>query len=608
MVHRSLEGKNINATRIMESHPDILDYIEKTFAVGTQNWVSEISGSVFRSHTTPIFDENGLVSGIVGNTYDITESITLQKELEKAVEAAQSANRAKSNFLSNMSHEMRTPMNAIIGMTAIGKMAADVSRKDYAFDKIENASNHLLGVINDILDMSKIEAKKYELSLVEFNFEKMLQKVVNVINFRVDEKMQQFIITLDADIPRRLTGDDQRLAQVITNLLSNAVKFTPEKGVIRLDARLLNEENGIYTIRVEVSDTGIGITPEQRSKIFASFVQAESSTTRKFGGTGLGLVISKHIVEMMGGSIQVESEPGKGSVFSFTARLERAKSTAPEYLLPGVQLQNICVLMVDDDIETLEYFMRIAEQLGISCDVAKSGAEALGLISAGNIYDIYFIDWKMPEMDGIELTMEIRRIELERGVTVMVTAAEWSEIEKDAMEAGVDRFLPKPLLPSAVAECVNEIICEGRPVSKGARDNESPPTIDNFKGRCILLAEDVDINREIVVTLFEPVGLCIDCAVNGSEAVRMFSENPDKYDAIFMDVQMPEMDGLEATRRIRALNTAKAKAIPIVAMTANVFKEDVEKCLESGMNDHVGKPLDFDEVMAKLHKYIKTNI
>jgi CheY-like chemotaxis protein len=310
---------------------------------------------------------------------------------------------------------------------------------------------------------------------------------------------------------------------------------------------------------------------------------------------------------MMGGRIWVDSEHGKGSVFSFTAPLELAKSTAPEFLLPGVRLQNIRVLTVDDDFETLEYFMRIAEQLGIACDAANSGAEALGLIESGNIYDIYFIDWKMPEMNGIELTGEIRKREQERGVAVMITAAEWSEIEKEAVESGVDRFLPKPVLPSAVAECINEIICADMPDGESPHGGDSEFTIDGLKGHCILLAEDVEINREIVVTLFEPAGLSIDCAVNGLEAVRMFSENPGKYDVILMDVQMPEMDGLEATRRIRALNAANAKTIPIVAMTANVFKEDVERCLESGMNDHVGKPLDFDEVVAKLRGYIKSH-
>jgi len=394
---------------------------------------------------------------------------TSAAELEAALERAQAANRAKSNFLSNMSHEMRTPMNAIIGMTSIGKSAPDIEKKDYAFEKIENASTHLLGVINDVLDMSKIEAGKFELSCDDFNFEKLLQKTINVVNFRVDEKHQSLTVNTDKRIPVNLNGDDQRLAQVITNLLTNAVKFTPENGSIFLDARLLKEENGICTIEINVKDTGIGINDEQQSRLFSSFEQAESSTSRKFGGTGLGLAISKHIVELMGGEIWLDSKPGVGSIFSFTVLLKRGKT---------------------------------------------------------------------------------------------------EENAEDQSHKAVS----------------------GQPVS--------------FKGRRILLAEDVEINREIVLALLEPTEIEIDCAINGKEAVKMFSRKPTGYDLIFMDMQMPEMDGLEATHQIRSIEGHK-NIVPIIAMTANVFKEDIEKCLAVGMNDHIGKPLDFNEVMAKLQFYLK---
>jgi len=388
-------------------------------------------------------------------------------ELEAALEKAQAANRAKSSFLSNMSHEMRTPMNAIIGMTSIGKSAGDIEKKDYAFEKIENASTHLLGVINDVLDMSKIEAGKFELSCDDFNFEKLLQKTTNVINFRVEEKHQTLTVNTDQRIPLILNGDDQRLAQVITNLLTNAVKFTPENGSIYLGANLLMEENGLCTIQIDVKDSGIGITDEQKSRLFSSFEQAESSTSRKYGGTGLGLAISKHIVELMGGNIWLESKPGEGSTFSFVVLLKRGKE-------------------------------RNAES---QSDKAVSG-----------------------------------------------------------------------------------------PVS--------------LKGRRILLAEDIDLNREIVMALLEPTEVEVDCAVNGKEAVRMFSKKPKNYDLIFMDIQMPEMDGLEATHQIRSIE-GNQNRVPIIAMTANVFKEDIEKCLAVGMDDHIGKPIDFNEVMEKLQTYIK---
>jgi len=394
--------------------------------------------------------------------------------LDAAKTKSEQESKHKSVFLANMSHEMRTPMNAIIGMTTIGITASDTERKDYCLKKIKDASTHLLGVINDILDISKIEANKFELSPVDFDFEKLINRVVNVVNFRLEEKKQKLSIYIDSAIPRTLLGDDQRLTQVLTNLLGNAIKFTGEHGVISLAARLLGEGNGVCIIEISVNDTGIGISEEQQLRLFHSFEQAESGTSRKFGGTGLGLAISKSIVEMMGGRIWVNSEIGKGSTFTFNIQLKKS-------------------------------------------------------------------------------------VRLEEGI-------------KDS--------------PGAASE--------GKKIDVAGM----------FAGKCILLAEDVEINREIVMALFEPTKLEIDCAVNGVQAVRKFSEAPDKYGLIFMDVQMPEMDGYEATKRIRALDIPKAKTIPIVAMTANVFREDVEKCLEAGMNSHVGKPLDFGEVLGKLRHYL----
>jgi len=404
--------------------------------------------------------------------HTLTELVKLQVKLETALEAAEAANRAKSTFLANMSHEMRTPMNAIIGMVMIGKPATDIQRKDYCLTKIEDASRHLLGVINDVLDMSKIEAGKFDLSPVEFNFEKLVRGVVDVVNFRVNEKKQKLNVHIDDAVPQTLIADDQRIAQVLTNLLGNAVKFTPEAGIIQLNARFLGEEDGLCTIEISVSDTGIGISDEQQKRLFSSFQQAEASTTRRFGGTGLGLAISKSIVEMMGGKIWLKSELGKGSVFTFTIKAKKGESN---------EINN------------------------------RDSAEG---------------EKKEKNIEGI------------------------------------------------------------------------------FAGRRILLAEDVEINREIVLALFEPTKLEIDCAVNGKDAVKKLSENPDGYELIFMDIQMPEMDGYEATRRIRAMDLPNAKKIPIIAMSANVFREDVEKCLQAGMNGHVGKPLNFDEVLEKLNKYL----
>jgi signal transduction histidine kinase/CheY-like chemotaxis protein len=556
-------------------------------------------------HITPMASEEGNNEGAMVLFQDITE-------IERAREDAERASAAKSEFLSNMSHEMRTPMNAIIGMTAIAKNSDNMDRKDYCLKKIEDASTHLLGVINDILDMSKIEANKLDLSFESFNFEKMIQKVVNVINFRVDEKRQEFSVNLDTAIPQALIGDDQRLAQVITNLLSNAVKFTPEGGAVRLSADLTGMENGIFTVQVQVTDTGIGISKEQQSRLFRSFQQADSSTSRKFGGTGLGLVISKRLVEMMGGTIWTESEPGNGATFAFTFKAERGVDKNRSFLSPDISWNNVRLLAVDDAPETLEYFRSAAERLSISCDTALSGEAALELIEKNGLYNVYFIDWKMPGLNGIEVAARIREASAGKtAMVIMISATEWSVIEADANRAGVDRFLQKPLFHSDIVDCLNE--CFGVLPST---EMEARAGTDDFSGYKILLAEDVEINREIVLALLEPTHLAIDCAANGLEAVKMMESTGDSYSMIFMDVQMPEMDGYEATRRIRSFEKKQreqagmpgsAPDIPIIAMTANVFREDVEKCIQAGMNDHIGKPIDFDEVLEKLRTYLHTS-
>jgi len=563
----------------------------------------------YRASGETIREENGNAIRVAGALMDITETKNMLLDKERQKTEAETANRAKSTFLATMSHEIRTPMNAIIGMIKIGKSASDIERKDYCLTKIEDASNHLLGVINDILDMSKIEANKFELYPVEFELEKMLRRVVNVVNFRIDEKHQKFSAHIDRSIPRNLIGDDQRLAQVITNLLGNAIKFTPEKGSVTLAVRLLNKVNDNCTLQFSVSDTGIGITPEQQKKIFHSFEQAESSTTRKYGGTGLGLAISKSIVELMGGKIWVESESGKGSTFTFTIQAMRGTEEKHGLLASDINLKNVRILTVDDDQDILTYFMDIAQRFGLSCDTALSGEKALELINQKNGYHIYFIDWKMPGIDGIQLAREIKKYGPEKSIVIMISAAEWSTVAEEAKAAGVDKFLSKPLFPSTIAEVINECLGVDK---QQAKKSQAAEIADIFAGKRILLVEDVEINREIVQTLLEPTGLKIDCAENGVEAVRMFTETSQKYDIIFMDVQMPEMDGYEATKRIRALEAETGSVsqngtvgrVPIIAMTANVFKDDVEKCLAAGMDSHVGKPLDFEEVMNRLHSYL----
>jgi signal transduction histidine kinase/DNA-binding response OmpR family regulator len=522
----------------------------------------------------------------------------MERNIKAALDRATAASEAKGSFLSNMSHEMRTPLNTIIGMASIGKNAPDLERKDYALGKIEEASAHLLGVINDVLDMSKIEAGKLELVPVEFSFEKMLKKAVNAVCFRMEQKQQSFRVTIDGRIPQAIISDDQRLAQIIINLLSNAVKFTPEGGAIGLSAALEREGgSGTCAISIEVSDTGIGISPEQQERLFNAFEQADGGISRKFGGTGLGLVISKRIVEMMGGEISVASKEGAGSVFRFTFDAVKGKDAPKMMLDPSVNWETMKVMAVDDAEDTQSYFAEIFKRYGVSCDVVRSGSDALRRIEESGGYDIYFVDWKMPGMDGIELTREIRKRNADRkSVVIMISATEWALIRDDAEGAGVDRHLMKPLFASDIMDCMNTCLGVG-----GSSTPQQKKAVKGgeLKGCHILLAEDVEINREILIASIEDTEVSIDCAENGLQAVRMLSENPNKYDLIFMDVQMPEMDGLEATRKIRE----SGSKIPIIAMTANVFKEDIEKCIAAGMDDHLGKPLDITNVITKVRKY-----
>ena len=523
--------------------------------------------------------------------------------IDGARNKADKESKLKSAFLANMSHEIRTPMNAIVGMTTLGKSAVHVERKDFCFAKIEEASQHLLGVINDILDISKIEADKFEISTAEFLFETMLQNVVNIVSYRIEEKRQKFITHIDPAIPPSLIGDDQRLAQVLTNLLSNAVKFTPEGGTITLDAFLVKKEDNFYTIRISVTDTGIGINREQQARIFRAFQQAELGITRQFGGTGLGLAISKNIVEMMGGRIWVESTPGKGSTFAFTVRLEQGMEYASLYLNKDIHWDNVSILVVDDDQGVLDYFKEVIKRFGTSCDTAISGKEALKHIERHGVYHIYFVDWRMPDMDGIALAKILKEKAPNPGntIVIMISAVEWRSIEGEARSAGVDTFLSKPLFPSAIIDTISKVLGAKRQPQK-----EKPllELAGIFLGHRILLAEDVKINSMILQGLLEPTELEIDCVENGAEAVRMFKENPEKYDLIFMDVQMPIMDGYEATRHIRDLDIPRAKTIPIIALTANVFREDIEECLKAGMNGHLGKPLNIDDVITRLRVYL----
>jgi signal transduction histidine kinase/CheY-like chemotaxis protein len=598
-----IQGKHFRDILGLFESDDWIDKVENAFIEAVErkepqlledelDFIGSGQRRYYKVKIAPMTNELKQPEGILLLFIDVNDEFMAQQRANRASDA-------KSDFLANMSHEMRTPMNAIIGMTNIALTASDIEKKDYCLKKISDASTHLLGVINDVLDMSKIEANKLELSYADFNFEKMLLKVTNVLSFTIDTKKIDLLVHIDNAIPHFVYADELRLSQVVTNLLSNAVKFTHEGGQIRLSANKIGEDkdNQVSYVQISVADTGIGIPQEQMNRLFTSFEQADNSIARKYGGTGLGLAISKKIVELMSGTLTVDSVVGQGSTFSFMIPMKKGVGISKLTLAKGIGWNNLRVLAVDDAEETREYFLATSAALGFQCDVARDGYEALEIVDNSKPYDVIFIDWRMPGMNGLDVAEKIKSKYGDKVVIIMISAVEWSEIEEKARVAGVNSFLPKPLFTSALVDSINECITvEEHLVQTGNIADEG----DDYEDINILLAEDIEINREIVLGIFDGTGAEITEVENGVDAVKEFEAHPEKYDVIFMDIHMPEMDGYEATERIRALDTPKARTVPIIAMTANVFSKDIEKCLSVGMNDHVGKPLDVDEVMKKL--------
>lgn len=515
----------------------------------------------------------------------------LNEQLVHAKEAAEGATETKSMFLANMSHEIRTPMNAIIGLSHLAlKTPLNAKQRDYV-SKVHNAGTSLLSIINDILDFSKIEAGKLDIESTDFQIDQVLSSVTTLTAQKAHEKGLEFLADVASAIPQHLLGDPLRLGQILINLVNNAVKFT-EQGEIKLKIELLEATGEKVQLKFSVRDTGIGMTPEQTAKLFQAFTQADMSTTRKHGGTGLGLTISRKLVEMMGGRIWIESEAGVGSTFLFTVRLGLGSATGHGKMLPE-QLPHLHVLVVDDNSAAREILAEALQGIIGQVDMVSSGAEALAAVKqhdASAPYDLVFMDWRMPGMDGLQATRRIKSDELlhKQPAIVMVTAFGREEVREEAERLGIDGFLLKPVTKSMLVDTLVTLFAPAAADTAQAAAND--PYAGRLTGARILLAEDNDINQQIAVELLEGVGAHMTVANNGQEAVERLLREPAAYDLVLMDLQMPVMGGYEATVKIRS--DARFAKLPIIAMTAHATIEEKQKCLDAGMNDHISKPID----------------
>ena len=550
---------------------------------------------------------------ILFQIYALVQKREKQIEVEKAL--AEDSSRAKTSFLSNMSHEIRTPMNAIIGLDNIALRDPDISpRTREQLEKIGASARHLLGLINDILDMSRIESGRMVLKNEEFSFREFLDQINIIINGQCQDKGLHYECNIVGHVADYYYGDDMKLKQVLINILGNSVKFTDAPGEVTLTVEQTQSADDRRTLRFMMRDTGIGMDAEYIPKIFEAFSQEDATNTNRYGGSGLGMAITKNFVEMMDGSIDVQSEKGIGSVFTVTVTLGASDRVAHEE--QGLTLPaNLRAFVADDDEIACEHTQLALKAIGIEADFATQPMNALARIrlayEKGEPYRLILVDYRMPGMNGIELVRGVRAFDHGETAVIMLTGYNWDIIEDEAREVGVESIMAKPLFAENLVREIHSVLAKRGELEPTApveapEAPESESDLSALAGRRILMAEDVDQNAEILADLLELEDMETERAANGEIAVKLFSENPEGYyDAILMDVRMPVMDGLTATQTIRALDHPDAQTIPIIAMTANVFDEDVERSLQSGMNAHLSKPIEPDRLYQTLAKLIR---